>query len=329
MSQLGNGTSDVRPASAEAEAAHGSSMARQRPPIGGEPVISRCFGAVPSAALSPRSGTVDLYIFGQHRFYGNGLPRPLMRGWLHTACLALGLLWLAIPPERSIGGGTVSHWFVGCTLGTRHTFVLIRVCLLFGRRAELELADVVGYCGSANFHMVPYTTPWQSNWALAGDLVGVGIGTLAPILTLYATSSGNILLPRFATDGSALLIGVACLVVLVAMLGSSLAQGRAVMDDSRALRIVILALLLLLQTTVECLCVATQPEPGKLALLGTIAFCKIVTPVYQLKFGSHAAMAKNGLRERWLTFPGVWEVRYESYNPFVLSFSRFVRSISI
>jgi hypothetical protein len=65
-----------------------------------------------------------LHSIGLHRSYVNGLARPLLRGWLHTAVGLLGVLISitgVLPPAA-------------------HTFVML---------------TTFGYVASAHFHMVP------------------------------------------------------------------------------------------------------------------------------------------------------------------------------
>eukprot|EP01046_Picozoa_sp_COSAG06_P079629 COSAG06_NODE_27038_length_602_cov_1.844930_1_plen_158_part_10 len=67
---------------------------RQRP---GQRRRRRPVTRSPSAAAAGKEVTAlwpafELWVrFGRHSSYGNGLRRPLMRGWLHTAVLVLGL----------------------------------------------------------------------------------------------------------------------------------------------------------------------------------------------------------------------------------------------
>jgi hypothetical protein len=70
-----------------------------------------------------------LHSIGRHRSYVNGLARPLLRGWLHTAVGLLGLLISiagVLPPAA-------------------HTFVML---------------TTFGYVASACFHMVPLARAW-------------------------------------------------------------------------------------------------------------------------------------------------------------------------
>ena len=247
---------------------------------------------VATAAEAARSPSVSSrarayrWHFGCHNFYGNGLPRPQMRGWLHTACVIIGMSRLLTTPGAAALGGeaVVDRWFVGFTL--------------------------IGYMGSVNFHMVPYSTAQQYNWALAADFLGVSVGMLAPVVTLAATGNNEVL-PQAATDGTAVLVGAACVGLLAAMLGSSLSDNRAVIDEYRGPRLAVMACVLLLQTAIECSCCIKQPDT--LALWAAVMTLKIASPVYQLKLGSHTALAKHGLRARWLTVPGTWE-HHENFH---------------
>jgi hypothetical protein len=151
----------------------------QKPPGAGEGVLS---------LLSLLSR------FGRHSCYGNGLPRPYMRGWLHTVTCILGVYTVCVACTHTCVGSLQFSCedadFLGCdasskaTASTQPHWLLTNLITQLRRRNGSGLLFVqwtlLGYAGSLHFHMMPYASQRHYNLALGGDLLGVALGSLAP-----------------------------------------------------------------------------------------------------------------------------------------------------
>jgi hypothetical protein len=84
--------------------------------------------------------------FGRHDAYGNGLPRPLLRGWLHFAILLAGVAALLAGRER-----------------------LAAVLALHATAHEFAAATLVSYVGSVAFHLFPWASLTAYQRALCFD----------------------------------------------------------------------------------------------------------------------------------------------------------------
>lgn len=133
----------------------------------------------PSAAAADKvsgeaaaDGSFDLALFGRHTHYGNGMRRPLMRGWVHTAFFFSGLVVVRAACTHTCDTlSDCAPQFLGCdtslpgdaaTIADYPPQVASLIVSLRHRGATgLLFAQwcLVGYVGSVIFHMVPFTTP--------------------------------------------------------------------------------------------------------------------------------------------------------------------------
>jgi hypothetical protein len=107
--------------------------------------------AAEDAALAPLPPPTQLawwLRFGRHTVYGNGLPRPLLRGWLHFAVLLAGTAALLAGRER------LAAW---------------RVLALHATAHEFAAATLVSYVGSVAFHLFPWASLTAYQRALCFD----------------------------------------------------------------------------------------------------------------------------------------------------------------
>ena len=248
-----------------------------------------------------------------------------MRGWLHAAILALGLALVRSACTSSCTSfrPCASH-FLGCDVDAalasppEPTFAPALAARLRGRGAPALLFlqwTLLGYTGSANFHLVPYTSRWHYNLALAGDLASVALGSLAPLLVWTSAAAPPLPNPWPRSDEAvqavagvgpvdlAAGVGVALVLGIIAMLGRTVSRRRQVLEDYRAPRLFSQLLVLCLQTFVEFWSCWGVPElrPVVLALLVLKAAC----PAYFVALARHDAAGK----ARWpaMTWSGVWE----------------------
>ena len=289
----------------------------------------------PSAAASeedPLTEPFSLAWFGRHSNYGNGLRRPLMRGWLHTAVFVLGLTVVRAACTRTcdLVADCQPH-FLGCDASipgagdlnsTHHPLIAELAAKLRKQNAPGLLFSqwcLLGYAGSVNFHMVPYRTNWSFNLALAGDLVGVALGSLAPLMVWGSSVAPPVESPWPLLDSVlgvnpvelARAIAVLLTLCITAMLCSSLWRGKNVLDEFRWQRLGAQGVILLLQTFAEfwsCWSVSDL----RLILFIVLAL-KVAAPVYFLVFATIFAEGKHEYAKRMLTVHGVWE-HHENFH---------------
>ena len=129
------------PAAPERESRRALSPASPRGrPAAASPSRGRGRGAAPHGSPHPLS--VHWWRrFGVHETYGNGLPRPLLRGWLHFVVLLLGVAALAAGNERAAAALPPP---------------LRRASVLNPQARSFLAATLVSYVGSVAFHLLPF-----------------------------------------------------------------------------------------------------------------------------------------------------------------------------
>lgn len=288
----------------------------------------------PSTAASDDSLTkpFSLACFGRHSSYGNGLRRPLMRGWLHTAVFVVGLTVVRAACTRTcdLVADCRPH-FLGCDASipgdgglnsTHHLLIAALAAKLRKQNAPGLLFSqwcLLGYAGSVNFHMVPYRTNRSFNLALAGDLVGVALGSLAPLMVWGSSVAPPVESPWPLLDSMlgvnpvelAGAIAVLLTLCIAAMLCSTLWRGKNVLDEFRWQRLGAQGSILLLQTFAEFWSCWSVSELH-LILIVVLAL-KVAAPVYFLVFGTAFAEGKHEYAKRVLTVDGVWE-HHENFH---------------
>lgn len=112
----------------------------QREPVASPP---RGRGSARGAARPPHPVSLAWWAnFGRHTAYGNGLPRPLLRGWLHFAVLLLGAAALAARHDHAATALPAALRDIAAALNpTAHSFLA---------------ATLISYVGSVAFHLLPF-----------------------------------------------------------------------------------------------------------------------------------------------------------------------------
>jgi hypothetical protein len=178
---------------------------------------------------------------------------------------------------------------------------------------------LLGYAGSVNFHMVPYRTNWSFNLALGGDLVGVALGSLAPLMVWSSAVVPPIQSPWPWLDSIlgvnpvelAGALAVLLALCIAAMVCSTLWRRKNVLDEFRWQRLGAQGLILLLQTFAEFWSCWSVPELR--GILFVILALKVAAPVYFLLFATVFADGKHEYAKRTLTIDGVWE-HHENFH---------------
>lgn len=114
--------------------------APQHAPVASPP---RGRGSARGAARAPHPLSLAWWArFGRHASYGNGLPRPLLRGWLHFAVLLLGAAALAARHDHAATALPAALRDTAAALNpTAHSFLA---------------ATLISYVGSVAFHLLPF-----------------------------------------------------------------------------------------------------------------------------------------------------------------------------
>ena len=211
-----------------------------------------------------------------------------MRGWLHTAVLVLGLTVIRAACTRTcVSVADCEPHFLGCDAShpggddlSSHYAPVGRLAANLRRQGAPALLFaqwcLLGYGGSVIFHMVPYRTNWSFNLALMGDLIGVALGSLAPLMVWNSSvapptpnpwTPESESVPRAEAEEEdalglgavkplelAAAVGVLLALCIAAMVGSTVWRGCNVLDEYRWERLSAQGAILLLQTFAEFWC---------------------------------------------------------------------------
>ena len=197
--------------------------------------------------------------FGRHTFYGNGQPRPLLRGWIHCLALVYGMASLS-----------------SCEAGSRP---LLCPLVLHGRALDFTAWTLLGYLGSVVFHLCPWATLRAYTLALCLDF-----------LTISWSMTGQISSLTGWTHPVALLsCSLSLWVVGLCYFGLRESQSLPLWEYKRDARKVAM----LTQIGISCLVEAVLITPPSIAV--GIGLCKLFTFQWFAWFARFDAPYKSGL----------------------------------